>query len=769
MITAGLFLFLSVSGHVSAVGDIVTIVTDDNYPPFSFMDGEGNLQGIIIDQWKLWEEKTGIRAEITGMSWADAQEAFEAGEYDVLETPMYTRERAEKYEFSKPYAEIESAIYFNSRITGITGPESLKGFVVAVKSGDASYNYLIGKNLTEFAEYNSYEDIILAAKDGDVVVFVMDSPQADYFLYKNSIQDLFRSTEPLYTGEVHRAVLKENSAFMDIVDSGFDSISEEEYKSIDTKWYGISGLPERDLFPLFVFIGAIIVCMLLLAGWNHALKLRVRKKTSELTEEIESGKEKTVRLLESEQRFREIFDNIKDAVFLVSAESVDEPGGILSVNRAACDMLGYTEEELLALSITDFHPEDRKGDIDIAAERLKKEGNTVLETEYFRKDGSAFPVEVSLHFFVLGEKKVVLAVARDISDRVNALKKIAESERRYRDVVEDQDELIYRFNRDGEIEFANNAFCSYFGLEKASIKGKKIDTFIFPQDKECLKEHFKKLTPENPVESVEHRVVLPDGSVRWQSWSDRAVYDEKGNFIELQSVGRDITEAKRKDEALALAAKKLNILNHVTLSEIQNYLFCEQGYLQLATDLSENEKQRDFLEKQAVSLDKIAKILRFAKNYQGLGISPPEWHDFEKTFIFAISHTNTAHLEKDFDISDVFIFADNLLEKALSEMVSHILSYNPEASKLSLKSEMEEDTLKIIFEADGRGIPEESVGYIFTRGGDPVTGIDLFLIEEVLSVTGISITETGDPENGIRIEITVPQGMYRKGTGSYSE
>ena len=773
-LAAVFFLLLIIPAQVSAVDtdysdDAITIVTGDNYPPFSFRDSNGDLQGISIDQWKLWEEKTGIEAEITGMSWADAQAAFEAGEYDVLETPMYTPERAEKYEFSKPYAEIESAIYFNSEISGISGPESLKGFVVAVLSGDASYDYLVEKGVTDFAEYDSYEDIILAANEGNVVVFVMDSPQADYYLYKSGLQDQFRRTEPMYTSKVHRAVLKENSALIDVIDSGFDSISEDEYKSIDTKWYGISEMQERDLTPLFIFIGAILLCMLLLAGWNHILKLRVRDKTSELLREIDSGKEITAKLFESEQRFRKIFDNINDAVFLISAESPYEKGAIISVNRAAWEMLGYSEDELMSLSPPEIHSEKGKADLDTASEIIKKDGDAILETEYMRKDGSVFPVEISLHFFILGERKVVLAVARDISERVTALKRLEASERRYRNVVEDQTELICRFNNDFTIKFANGAFCSYFGLEKESVAGKKISSFIFPQDMEWLKEHIKILTPENPIEYMEHRIILPDGRVRWQAWSNRAIFDENENFIEFQSVGRDITETRQKDEALALAAKKLNILNNVTLSEIQNYLFCEQGYLQLTTDLSENEKQKEFLGKQAFNLDKITRILQFAKNYQGLGISPPEWHDFEKTFIFAISHTNTAHLEKDFDVSGISIFTDNLLEKALAEMVSKLLSYNKEATRLSLKSETEGEMLKIIFETDGRGIPKESEGKIFSRGGDPDTGIDLFLIEEVLSVTNISVKETGDPGKGIRIEIIVPPGMFRTGEGSFAD
>ncbi|MBN1432295.1 MAG: PAS domain S-box protein [Methanomicrobiaceae archaeon] len=752
--------------HVSATeedfsGDVIRIVTDDNYPPFSFRDSSGELQGIIIDQWRLWEENTGILADITGMSWGEAQKAFEAGEYDVLETPMYTPDRAQKYDFSDPYADIEAAIYFNSQISGISGLQSLKGFIVAVKSGDASYDFLIEQGITEFAEYDSYEDIILAAKDGDVVVFAMDSPQADYFLYKFGIQDNFRRTEPLYSNKIHRAVLKGNTAILDTVNNGFNSISADDYDSVDRKWYGISGPSKTDMRLLFVFIGVILILIILLAGWNYVLKLKVREKTAELLKEIESGKKQTAELSESEKRFREIFDNINDAVFLVSADLEKEKGAIISVNRAACRMLGYTAEEFPSLSLKDIHAKEKRGDPGRTVEILKSSPNAVIETEYLRKDGSTFPVEVSIHRFVLGDKNVVLAVARDISERVDALLKLEQSERRYRNVVEDQNELICRFKRDRTIDFANTSFCRYYGLEKDKIEGERIDFEIFPEDRQKLKEHFKSLTPANPVALIEHRVILPDGRVRWQSWSDRAVFDEKGKFIEFQSVGRDITESKRKDEALALAAKKLNILNHVTFSEIQNYLFCERGYLQLAMDLSNDETQKDFLEKQAETMEKIAETLQFARNYQDLGISPPEWHDFEKTFVFAISHTNTSNLRKNIDISGVSVFTDNLLERAISVMISKILTHSRNTTSLSLGYEKAGEMLRIIFETDGKGIPKDSKRNIFTRGGDPETGIDLFLIEEVLSVTNISISENGDPREGIRIEILVPPGIFR--------
>lgn len=748
-------------------GDTISVVTDDTYPPFSFRDNDGKLQGISIDLWDLWSEETGIDIEITGMPWAEAQRSFEAGEYDVLDTPVYTAERSEKYEFSNPYAKIDSAIFFDNRISGITGPESLEGFVVAVKSGDALHEYLLNRGLTDFSEYDSYEAVILAVKEGNEKVFAMDIPQAEYYLYQSGIHDGFSRTIPLYSAELHRAVLKGNTSLLNIIDNGFASIPGDSYDKVNDKWYGTPWISNDDLRYFILFIVIFLVCFLLLGVWSYILKIRVRDRTRDLVNEIEYGKKQASELRESEERFREIFDNINDAVFLISAPLSKERGGIISVNRAACDMLGYTEEEMLNLNISEYHSEDRV--IEKINLMLLKSDNAIVETEYIGKDGRTIPVEASVHYFFLGDRGMILAVARDISERLNVLARLEESESRYRNVVEDQTELICRFKRDRTIIFANNAFCKYFKFDRKDIVGKRIDFEVFPEDRERLREHFARLTPENPVALIEHRIIMPDGKVRWQSWSDRAVFDEKGNFVEYQSVGRDITEQKRKDETLAFAAKKLNILNHVTFADIQNFLFCEQGYLQLATDLATDEKQKDFLEKQAKTMDKIAETLKFARNYQDLGITPPEWHNFEKTFVFAISHTNTSNLQKNINISDVSIYSDNLLEMALSILVSRSIAYSLSTTRLSLRYEMAGDMLKIVFEIDGRGISRESADRIFTRGGDPDTGIDLFLTEEVLSVTGITISETGDREKGIRFEILVPPGIFRFGDSTGME
>ena len=135
-------------------------------------------------------------------------------------------------------------------------------------------------------------------------------------------------------------------------------------------------------------------------------------------------------------------------------------------------------------------------------------------------------------------------------ERIMIEETLAESEERYRNVVEDQTEFISRFLPDGTHVFVNDAYCRYFGFTREEIFGHRFKPVIAEEDRERVRQFFESLTEENPVGTIEHRIVMPDGSIRWQRWSDRAIFDEKGTLIEYQSVGRDITDFRGTLELL---------------------------------------------------------------------------------------------------------------------------------------------------------------------------------------------------------------------------
>jgi PAS domain S-box-containing protein len=158
---------------------------------------------------------------------------------------------------------------------------------------------------------------------------------------------------------------------------------------------------------------------------------------------------------------------------------------------------------------------------------------------YLQKGGKPTP-----QFLELGHK--ITAAVR----RRQAEKALLESETHYRNVVEDQTEFISRFYPDHTHVFVNEAYCRYFNKIKGEILGKKFKPDIPEEDQDLVKEYFLSLTKENPVASIDHRTIMEDGGIRWQRWSDRAIFDDQGTLIEYQSVGRDITETKRSEEKM---------------------------------------------------------------------------------------------------------------------------------------------------------------------------------------------------------------------------
>ncbi|MDH7478739.1 MAG: sensor domain-containing diguanylate cyclase, partial [Syntrophomonadaceae bacterium] len=135
------------------------------------------------------------------------------------------------------------------------------------------------------------------------------------------------------------------------------------------------------------------------------------------------------------------------------------------------------------------------------------------------------------------------AVQRELAER-------RETEARYRAVVEDQTEFICRFLPDGTLTFANEAYCRFYGKNREELIGLNLLSFLPQEEQERVHHYLGSFSPRRPVGVIEHRMVMENQEVRWQEWTYRAVFDGRGEVVEYQAVGRDITEKKRLEEHL---------------------------------------------------------------------------------------------------------------------------------------------------------------------------------------------------------------------------
>jgi PAS domain S-box-containing protein len=138
-------------------------------------------------------------------------------------------------------------------------------------------------------------------------------------------------------------------------------------------------------------------------------------------------------------------------------------------------------------------------------------------------------------------------------ERFELEKTLGESLARYRAIVEDQTELICRFDPDTTLTFVNEAYCRFFAKRRKDLIGSSFMPLIPPENRTKVRAHFDLLGPENPVATHEHQVIGKNGEIRWQQWTNRAIFDEQGAIKEFQAVGRDITNRKLAEEELRQA------------------------------------------------------------------------------------------------------------------------------------------------------------------------------------------------------------------------
>lgn len=391
--------------------DSIRVVMDDNYPPYAFRDKEGQLQGILIDRWRLWEKTTGIKVTIIGKDWIKAQEFIKGSNADVIDTIFKNPEREKIYSFSKPYTRIDVPIFVHKNIQGISDIDNLHGFTIGVKDGDAVIDILKSKGITSLERFNSYESLINAVKDKRIWVFTVDKPPAHYLLHKAGIAQDIMETQILYTGEFHMAVLKGNEQLLSVIEEGFDKIDKDELQKIYEKWVGKPLAYAIDYkYFLYSVLGLLIIAGVLFT-WNTLLRKTVEKKTHQLTTALDSlrNSQRTLMLINF------AVDSSYDMVFRISKTGVIE-----YVNTTTCNKLNYRYDEIIGKNISMlFTKQEKIRDLIDRVELLKRVN---IETKFIDKEGNIFTAHLTMSSFDYEGNTYIYLFVKDISD-IKALEK----------------------------------------------------------------------------------------------------------------------------------------------------------------------------------------------------------------------------------------------------------------------------------------------------------------------------------------------------------
>ena len=174
-----------------------------------------------------------------------------------------------------------------------------------------------------------------------------------------------------------------------------------------------------------------------------------------------------------------------------------------------------------------------------------------------------------------------------------------------------------------------------------------------------------------------------------------------------------------------------------------------------------DEKNADVLAKVKNIADMILRQIVFTRDYQNVGAEPPRWIPVKDTLKSLLRTVDLEGVKITIGTGDLEIYADPLIEKVFFNLLDNTLRHGEHASRIRISHEERDNNLFLIYEDDGVGIPDDEKEKIFTRGFGKNTGYGLFLIREILAITGFSILENGVPGSGARFVIQVPAALYR--------
>ena len=374
-----------------------------------------------------------------------------------------------------------------------------------------------------------------------------------------------------------------------------------------------------------------------------------------------------------------------------------------------------------------------------------------------------------------------------MSLRARSRQKLAEealrlSESRYRAIVDDQTELICRMLPDGTITFANGAFSRYFGVPVESMPGHNIMEYISSEDWKSMTGRIAGLTPESPVVETERKIVGRNGKVSWYSWVNRGIFDDAGRLREIQSVGRDMTERKRAEEALLTAKAEAELYLDLMGHDINNLNQVATGYLELALGVFNREGKLDHADKQLVTkpleaLNNSSQLIETVRKLQRARSENAGMKEFDLGSVVknvAAHYSGLPGVTIDLRYSQKRAYpvvANELLGDVFANLIGNAVKHSHDQVHIAVDMTEAAGHYEVSIEDDGPGVADAEKDKLFRRGERGRTratgrGLGLYLVKTLVESFGGSVRAEdrirGDYGKGIRFIVTLPAAGQTK-------
>lgn len=363
---------------------------------------------------------------------------------------------------------------------------------------------------------------------------------------------------------------------------------------------------------------------------------------------------------------------------------------------------------------------------------------------------------------------VAVKVAADI-ERMQIEKALRKNQKMLAEAMDLAQLVNWEYDAIGDEFTFNDRFYAMYGTTAEREGGYRMSSsryaqeFMHPDDRGLVAlEVQKALCATDPdfVSQQEHRIIRRDGEIRHIVVRFGITKDTRGRTIQTHGANQDITDRKRGELALRQANRQLNLLTGITRHDILNMVTVIQMILDTVTMKFTDRALHWYLDELRTVTGKIQNQIEFTRAYEALGLHEPVWQRVQDLCRkLQVPDHITLHCEAD----DGSIYADPMLGKVFFNLLDNSVRHGQHVTEIHFSSYKDAGFWILVWEDNGTGIPLEDKGLIFDKGFGKNTGLGMFLVREILLLTGISIRETGQPGCGARFEIAIPGECWREG------
>jgi PAS domain S-box-containing protein len=480
------------------------------------------------------------------------------------------------------------------------------------------------------------------------------------------------------------------------------------------------------------------------------------------------------RMLEEIHRLADIVRNTQAGIMAGPIQSPD------IANEAYARMHGCTQEEAIKDGFFGpIHP-DYKDSVPIWLKVAEEKGNMTGEATRIRKDGTEFP---ALHNLTMvsnnhGSEYLILNI-QDISDQIQVWKltlekeTLADSVNLLSSILENLPDPTFVIDITGNVLAWNKSMKILTRMSEEEVKEGKVSLAeaIYKEKRPLLIDkiikpelditgYYSNFKEEDGIYSADIAYHKSRGGTRYMWILASPLYNSKGMMIGAIETIRDITELKEAHKKQSELTDKLMLLSSLTRHDIRNKVTVIDGFRYFAESESTEPKVKELLALQKNAIQDMGKLIEFSKAYQEIGIHEPSWQNVCELFERAVLQVS-ADLKQVCDIQQAEIYADNLIYQVFYNLAENSVRHGGNVTTISLHVDTSGDNPVIVFEDDGQGIADHEKEHVFLRGYGKNTGFGLFLIREILAITGISIVENGIYGQGVRFEMKIPVNNFR--------